>query len=73
MKIILEYTKEDPCAFGPETLYKVIDIEDFDLEPKRKRRPKKRKKVLDVLTEIKETLFDNGDIVIDRDTTIKFY
>jgi len=71
MKIVLEYTKEDPCDFGPETIYKVIEIENFDLKPKRK--IKRRKKVLDVLTEIKETLYDNGDIIVKKDSKIKFY
>ena len=70
MTIILEYEKANCWEKGPQTIYKVIEIEGLT---RKERKTKKRKKVVDILTKVKETLFDNGDIVIDKDTNIKFY
>lgn len=72
MTIVLEYEKVNPCDFGPETYYKVIEVKDLTKKERTSKR-RKPKKVLDILTEIKETLFDNGDIIVDKDTKIKFY
>ena len=71
MKIILEYEKANYWEEGPQTIYKVIEVEG--LTRRERRKVKKRKKVIDILTEVKSTLFDNGDTVRSEDTKIKFY
>jgi len=70
MKIILEYVKENPCDFGPDRIVKIIEIEDLT---KKERKKPKRRKVVEILTEVKSILFDDGDIVIEKDETIKWF
>ena len=70
MKIILEYVKENPCDFGPDVIYKVIEVKDLT---KKDRKKPKRKKVLEILTEVKSVLFDNGDVEIEREETTKWF
>lgn len=69
MTIILEYVKDNPCDFGPEKYYKIVEVEGLT----KKERKRKPKKVLEILSEVKETLFDNGDVEIEELTILKEY
>jgi len=71
MTIILEYEKVNPCDEGPETIYKVIEVKG--LTKKERKSKRKPKKVLEILTEVKSVLFDNGEIVIEKEETTKWF
>jgi len=69
MTIILEYEKENPCDHGPDKIYRVIEVEGLT----RKERKRKPRKVLEILREVKSTLFDNGDLEIEDNKEIKIF
>ena len=70
MKLVFEYEKENWFDEGPNTIYKVVEIEDLTRKARKKKNPRK---VLEILTKVKETMFDNSDIVVNSERTIKFF
>jgi len=69
MKLVFEYEKANACDEGPDTIYKVIEIKNLTRKARKKKNPRK---ILEILTEIKETMFDNSNIVINTKKTIKY-
>ena len=70
MTIILEYEKANPCDFGPDTIIEVIEIKEKELKKAKKKTPKK---LMEVITEVKQTLYDNGKLVVDKIEDIKIF